>query len=91
VSASGSPFVACATSATSPQDELGYRAGLHRNYVSEIERGKRNPTLTTVERIAAAFEVAPSVLIAQAEQGPVEAGDGRSVRTRQLMVGPNGR
>ena len=28
-----------------PQEELGMRAGLHRNHVGAIERGEINPTL----------------------------------------------
>jgi len=28
------------------------RAGIHRTYVSDIERGRRNPTVTVVEKLA---------------------------------------
>ncbi|MFC4594604.1 helix-turn-helix domain-containing protein [Sphingobium tyrosinilyticum] len=28
------------------------RAGIHRTYVSDIERGRRNPTITVVEKLA---------------------------------------
>ncbi len=34
------------------QEELADRAGLHRTYVSGIERGVRNPTITIVEKLA---------------------------------------
>jgi DNA-binding XRE family transcriptional regulator len=30
------------------QEELGYRATLHRNYVGAMERGELNPTLRTL-------------------------------------------
>ena len=39
------------------QEELADRTGLHRTYVSGVERGVRNPTLLVLDRIAAAFEV----------------------------------
>ena len=35
-----------------PQDALAYRAQVHRNYISEMERGKRNVSLRIIERIA---------------------------------------
>jgi transcriptional regulator with XRE-family HTH domain len=35
------------------QEELALRAGLDRTYVSGIERGRRNPSLKSVQRIAA--------------------------------------
>jgi transcriptional regulator with XRE-family HTH domain len=38
------------------QEELADRAGLHRTYVSGIERMTRNPSLTILERLAVAFE-----------------------------------
>jgi transcriptional regulator with XRE-family HTH domain len=56
------------------QEELGYRAGLHRTYVSGIERGERNPSYTTVVAIARALEIEPSALIARAEQLQQEPG-----------------
>lgn len=38
------------------QEELADRAGLHRTYVSGIERGTRNPTLTVLDRLAKGLE-----------------------------------
>ena len=34
------------------QEEYADRAGIHRTYVSDIERGRRNPTVTVVEKLA---------------------------------------
>ncbi len=34
------------------QEELADRTGLHRTYISGIERGIRNPTVTILERLA---------------------------------------
>ena len=34
------------------QEEFADRAGLHRTYVSGVERGVRNPTITIVEKLA---------------------------------------
>jgi transcriptional regulator with XRE-family HTH domain len=44
--------IACALS----QEELAARAGLHRTFVSMVERGKRNVTLATVEKLAGALK-----------------------------------
>lgn len=49
------------------QEELARRASLHRTYISDIERGARNPTLKTLSRIASALEMAASDLLKQAE------------------------
>ena len=38
------------------QEELADRAGLHRTYVSGVERGIRNPTITVVEKLARTLE-----------------------------------
>ena len=45
------------------QEELAHRAGLHRTYISDIERGARNPSLKTLSRLAEALELATSELI----------------------------
>ena len=45
------------------QEAFADEAGIHRTYVSDIERGTRNPTITIVERLAAALGVAASELL----------------------------
>jgi transcriptional regulator with XRE-family HTH domain len=37
------------------QEEFAERAGLHRTYISGVERGVRNPTITIVGRLAEAL------------------------------------
>lgn len=39
------------------QEELAYRAGLHRTYIGMIERAEKNITLVNVEKIANALEI----------------------------------
>lgn len=39
------------------QEELAYRAGLHRTYIGMIERGEKNITLRNIEKIANALHV----------------------------------
>lgn len=38
------------------QEEFADRAGLHRTYVSGVERGVRNPTVTVLEKLAEGLE-----------------------------------
>ena len=47
-----------------PQEELARRAGLHRSYVSDIERGARNVSLKSIERLADAFGISVLTLFA---------------------------
>jgi transcriptional regulator with XRE-family HTH domain len=37
------------------QERLAEEAGLHRTYISGIERGVRNPTVTVLEKVAIAL------------------------------------
>lgn len=46
------------------QEDFADRAGIHRTYVSDIERGRRNPTITVVEKLARPFEMTASELLA---------------------------
>lgn len=39
------------------QEELAYRAELHRTYIGMIERAEKNITLVNIEKIAIALEV----------------------------------
>ncbi len=49
------------------QEELAWRAGLHRSYLADIERGARNPTLATIQKLAGAFRIPMSVLLGETE------------------------
>ena len=37
------------------QEDLAHKAGIHRTYLSDIERGGRNPSLINIERLAEAM------------------------------------
>lgn len=49
------------------QEELSKRSGLHRTYISDVERGARNVSLKNMGRLSVALEVTPSVLMRWAE------------------------
>lgn len=49
------------------QSELAVSSGLDRTYISDIERGKRNPTISVLLRLAEALGVSVSVLILRTE------------------------
>ena len=39
------------------QEDLAFESGIHRTYISGVERGVRNPTIVILEEIAAALDV----------------------------------
>lgn len=49
------------------QERLAFDAGLHRTYVSLLERGKKSPSLAVISALAAALRLAPNRLIRDAE------------------------
>jgi len=38
------------------QESFAHEAGLHRTYISDLERGARNPTIEVVDRLARALQ-----------------------------------
>jgi transcriptional regulator with XRE-family HTH domain len=44
------------------QEEFAERARIHRTYLSDVERGRRNLSLVNIERIAIALEIPLSQL-----------------------------
>ena len=51
------------------QEEFAYKCDLHRTYIGAVERGERNVTLSSLERIATALNIdVPSLLSAQKEE-----------------------
>jgi transcriptional regulator with XRE-family HTH domain len=45
------------------QEELGFRAGLHRNFIGYVERAEENATVKRVIKIARALKLRPSELL----------------------------
>lgn len=39
------------------QEELAFRCGLSKNYVSDVERGTRNISLKSIEKFAKGFQI----------------------------------
>lgn len=51
------------------QESLAAKAGLHRTYISLVERGRRSPTLDAVEAISRALGRSASEMLGLAEAG----------------------
>lgn len=45
------------------QEELSFRSNVNKNYLSDLERGRRNPSLKILERLAVAFGLTLSELL----------------------------
>jgi len=45
------------------QEELAERSGIHRTYISGLERGKRNPTLKLIQAIAVSMGIKAAQLL----------------------------
>jgi transcriptional regulator with XRE-family HTH domain len=50
------------------QEELAARAGYHRTYIGQLERGEKSPSLRTIFNLSSALEVNPSVLVRGVER-----------------------
>ena len=57
------------------QEALAFECGLHRTYVSGVERGVRNPTVVVLGKIATALEAQPHELLL-----PIPADETRTPR-----------
>jgi len=52
------------------QEEFAHRLEVHRTYMGGVERGERNLTLQSVERLAAAIDVEPIELLTELRPAP---------------------
>jgi transcriptional regulator with XRE-family HTH domain len=50
------------------QEALALEAGIQRNYVSLIERGINQPTITIIFKLATALEIKPSHIVELVEK-----------------------
>jgi transcriptional regulator with XRE-family HTH domain len=51
------------------QEDLAEKAGIHRTYLSDIERGGRNVSLINIERLAEALALSIAELFRMVERG----------------------
>lgn len=49
------------------QEELAFRCKLDRTFISLLERGKRQPSLDTIFKLAKELQISPSELIKEVE------------------------
>jgi transcriptional regulator with XRE-family HTH domain len=49
------------------QEELGARSGFNQHYISELESGKRNPTIISLYELAQGLGVSPVDLVSPNE------------------------
>jgi transcriptional regulator with XRE-family HTH domain len=49
------------------QERLGLESGLSRSYISDLENGKKDPSLFTIFKLANALDLKPSALIGEVE------------------------
>jgi CheY-like chemotaxis protein/DNA-binding XRE family transcriptional regulator len=68
------------------QEELGHRAGLHRTYISDLERGARNPSIESIEKLAGALQVSVANLFESLGHG-----GGSQQMVKILLVADNPR
>lgn len=52
------------------QEKLGERCEMHLSAISRLERGLRDPKLTTIARVAGALDVTPSELVEDVRPAP---------------------
>lgn len=52
------------------QEQLAEAADIHRTYIGDVERGKRNIAIVNMQKIAAALGVTLGRLVAKAEREP---------------------
>ncbi|HEU4904596.1 MAG TPA: helix-turn-helix transcriptional regulator [Solirubrobacterales bacterium] len=66
----GQNLVRCRRQARLSQEELGYRAGLHRTEIGLLERGERTPRADTIVKLAGSLSVPAGELLAGLEWAP---------------------
>lgn len=66
----GKNLVRCRKAADLSQEELGFRASLHRTEIGMLERGIRLARVDTLIKLAGALEIPPEELLAGLDWSP---------------------
>jgi transcriptional regulator with XRE-family HTH domain len=74
------------------QEELAAKTGVDRAFISNVERGKRNPSFGVVATIARGLKIRISRLTGMAEEclAKVEAGNGEQCTRKDGVPGQRG-
>jgi len=66
-------------------EELADRAGMHANYLGDVERGRRNVSVSSLEKIARGLGVEPSALLKGAEKPAPNAAEPLYSEARRFL------
>lgn len=50
------------------QDSYAHQTGYHRNYIGQLERGEKSPSLKALFDFAGSFQLKPSALLKKVEK-----------------------
>lgn len=64
------------------QEQLSFRARVHRTYIGNLERGEKSPTLDVIVALATALGAEPSDLVAVATRHSGKAGAAKRSEAR---------
>jgi len=67
------------------QEKLAERAGLHRTYISDIERGARNVSLESIQKLAEALGVSMATLFANSGEEPAVSVPVKHLASNELV------
>ena len=59
------------------QEEFAHQMGYHRNYIGQLERGEKSPSLGALFNFAAGLGLRPSEMLARIEKNVPQGGIGR--------------
>lgn len=68
------------------QEELAEKLDIHPSYVGQLERGEREASLHTLEKLASYFSLPPSNLLAEEEANKEETAKGEEALERCVSL-----
>ena len=68
------------------QTDLASRIGISKSYLSEIEKGKKSPTMDLVEKYSSEFKIPASSILFFSEQLSHEVGERRLPRNAKGVI-----
>jgi CheY-like chemotaxis protein/DNA-binding XRE family transcriptional regulator len=68
------------------QEELAWRAGLHRTYIADVERGSRNISLRNIANLASALEMSIAGLLEHALKIGVATAERKAARYGEILM-----